>query len=1327
MVKQKKQYLKSAVRVSLVCILLCWAVFYCWGQKYLVRSYTASDGLPHTSVQDVVQDHSGRMWFATRGGVTCYDGSSWNTYMPAEGPGGLPFLSVFRLQVDREGRIWGLPYSNPSETYLVYYDGRQWHTFHKKWSRRPDTLYFTSFQLLHHPPGDDDKPVAAIGTTHGLVLWNRGQWILLDVNKGLPGNHVSGIASLNGKFYVATHNGLAVIRIDPARGVQIENRPDQLPRLPTPRVRAIAVQYKDKFPHNPGHHSRIWLLGEKWIGRFDENSTRITHYPTPFTFDIREGVVTIMPDYHGGLYISASRAFRYFNIKTRSWERLSVSNGLVSNINYSIYTDFEKNVWVSGGRGITKIASRRFSNYYAENGMLEDEVTAVLEYEPGKFILGHDKGVTFWDKKEFQHLPLAGEIQGDPAFSRVLGLKQGPGRNIWAALDGGGLIKIDPDRQVTWYGEPHGLPSRILSLRFDPTGSLWVGTNQGIFRMADGRFTYMSIGQFPVTSVKRIYDPGQRFLYLGSSNSGVYIHDARTDLWTNYRVPGQSGVNNIYALAKGPGGQLLVGTSSGLFVTDSQEETLKRFEKKGFEISRPVYFITKDRRNRFWFGTDKGAILWDGTLSRSYWALHGLAGMDTNRGTGIIDGTGKLWIGTDRGLSIYNEMFDEPLDSNPIPKLQLLSLDTGNRTYSFHNPGSPIQLDANTHSMVFSFRGVSFQDENSITFSYKLDGFDRQWSKESRLQNPTVRYSNLSPGTYRFQIKARNVMGVLSDTVTSPFIVLPNRYYQTWWFYLSLVLVVVLLLYIMIRFFTQRRNATLLESQVRERTGQLQAVEKRYRNLFEESGDAVFISTPGMVFMDINPAGVQLFGFRSKEEMLTGNGEITFVNEPDDRRAFREAIEEKGVIKEYETLFKRKDGTSIHVRVTAAIVRDNTGRSTAYRGIIRDISDQKRLEEQLLQAQKMEAIGTLAGGIAHDFNNILGVIVGYTDMLMEDLRDQPPLQRNALHVLTAANRASELVKQILAFSRQSKRERTPLKISAIINETLNLLRSSLPANIEILCRADTETRMVMADPTQMHQVLMNLCTNAAHAMKENGGVLSVQLEEVYLDDPANSGLSDAAPGHYARLTVKDTGHGIPKIVRKRMFEPYFTTKDTGEGTGMGLAVIHGIIKSHDGDISVESEPGKGSSFHVFLPQIKESQPLETDSGSPDDVPTGTENILVIDDQVVLIQVVQQVLERLGYRVTCKTNPVEALEAFCSEPDRFDLVITDLTMPQMTGLQVAKTVKGIKPGIPVILCSGFSDAISREEIKTTIDDFIKKPIIKANLARSIRRLLDRVEK
>ena len=508
------------------------------------------------------------------------------------------------------------------------------------------------------------------------------------------------------------------------------------------------------------------------------------------------------------------------------------------------------------------------------------------------------------------------------------------------------------------------------------------------------------------------------------------------------------------------------------------------------------------------------------------------------------------------------------------------------------------------------------------------------------------------------------------------------------------------------------------------------ATEQEYRTLFNEMLDGfalheIICDNEGRpadyLFLAVNPAFERLTGLKAED--IVGRTVLDVL--PDTEAYWIETYGRVALTGEAVHFENYSQALDRHFEVTAycpqmrrfaCIFVDITGRKRAE-------EDRARLEDQLRQSQKMEAIGTLAGGIAHDFNNILSAILGYTEMALMDIDENGPIHENLLQVKKAGNRAKLLVQQILAFSRKAQQDKIALDIAPLVEESLKFLRASLPATIEIKKRLDPGRGHIYADPTQVQQVLMNLCSNAAQAMNDSGGILELSVAAKHLSAPLDGPLGQIQPGHYLVLAVKDTGEGIAPEDYSRIFDPFFTTKPPGSGTGMGLAAVHGIVRSHGGGITFSSKVGLGSCFEVYLPLL-ETKTEDPTAQADKKIETGDERILFVDDEEALANVGQKMLERLGYKVTVKTSSLEALQVFQDNPDNFDLIITDQTMPKMTGAALAREILKIEPKALIVLCTGYSDAVSAESAKEIgIKRFLMKPLALADVARTIREVLD----
>jgi len=538
-----------------------------------------------------------------------------------------------------------------------------------------------------------------------------------------------------------------------------------------------------------------------------------------------------------------------------------------------------------------------------------------------------------------------------------------------------------------------------------------------------------------------------------------------------------------------------------------------------------------------------------------------------------------------------------------------------------------------------------------------------------------------------------------------------------------------------------------LEERVEERTAELKremAGRKRVQSALRESEELYRSFVQG--FQGIAFRGRINFSpifFHGAVEEISGYTEDEFINgdprwdqviHPDDLPTISESSEKIGSVPDYsaerEYRIIRKDGDIRWVHEIIQNLCDRSGKPIMVQGAIYDVTDRKRAEEEkskleakLQQVHKMEALGTLAGGIAHEFNNILWIIIGNTELALYEIPKKHTSRQTLEEILKACLHAEAVVKQILTFSRQAEVEKRPLQIGQVVEEGLDLLRASLPTTIEISRKIECPSGTIIADSTQIHQVLINLCTNAAHAMREKGGVLEVGVVALELDADTVAQYPDLTPGSYLTLSVSDMGKGMDNKIIDRIFEPYFTTKGSAEVTGMGLAVVHGIVKSHGGVIGVQSEQGEGTTFYVFFPRVESEVTPKTKASEP--FPRGKERILFVDDEKALADMGKKTLERLGYEVIATTSSTDALDTFRANHDKLDLVITDQTMPNMTGDMLAKELMGIRSDIPIILCTGYSELITKESAEAMgIRAFVMKPLTIRDLATTIRKVLDK---
>jgi PAS domain S-box-containing protein len=1322
------------VKNSIFLVGLFSMVIFSFSQDFLVHHYTESNGLPSSVVNDVTQDKPGCMWFATPEGIAVFDGVYWERFSVSQG---LPVSSFRKIRVDSKNRVWAVSAPDQAGFHVVFYDGVAWREIPAPPWKIKQQSDLTSFELMEHNREADRKNqmTVGIGTRDmGLFTWNGTQWNQLTKKGGLLSNRVNGLVGLGEKFFVATDNGLSVVSITPNQPAKVDNGLNELLKENIPGkslidIKAINVERSGRFPGSSSKNHRLWLYGGEWLGYLEVTHPRMVFHRLGLNLPGIEYCTGIFPDYQDGLYIAYFFQIYYFNYNTGVLEPIGVDNGLIDEGATSVYIDYEKNVWVPCWRGVSKIASRRFGSFQAKHGLLENEVTAVVEYEPGKFAFGHNNGITLYNGTVFEPRPFRFQPGSRFIDQRVMDMKVDSKKNIWMTLTSDKLIKTNTRGHIIrQYGPQDGLLHAANTIWIDPDDTLWVGTDQGIYtkKDKDQRFVPVKSGVLKTPQVRKIYKPTPGIFYLATPGDGLYEYKNRR--WNRYRHGGDSNANNIYAVIKDSDNNLFLGTQGGLFILKKGE--IQRFVQGDFKIERTIYFIVEDNNRHLWFGTGNGVIRWDSQRKKTvtYSTTEGLIGLETNRAAGLVDSRGRVWIGTNRGVSVYNPSFDIIDGYVPPPRVRLLALEL---------PGKKIPLDPvetlqtqyklayEENNIAFCFKGISFLDERQMRFQTRLEGFDNQWSEELFPYRQVARYRSLPPGRYRFHLRVKNALGIWSEPVTSPGIIIQRPYYRQWWFYLLMLLLAGIVSTGIYQFLSQKRYSARLAKEMKERTRQLQASEEKYSKLFQEIKDVVYISTPGGKLIDMNPAGIELFGFTSKEEILNADiGGDLYAN-PQDREYFKNAIQEQGFVKDYELGVRRKDGEKFVVLLTAIEVRDEEGRLVAYLGIMRDITEKKKLEKQLERAQKMEAIGMLAGGVAHDLNNILTGLTSYPELLLMQIPEDSRLKKPLMTIKQTGEKAAAMVQDLLTLSRRGVEVREVINLNEVIRDYLESpeyekLKAYHP-DVQLDLQMAPDLLNLLGSPIHLLKTLMNLVSNAVEAMP-HGGTMRIKTENRYIDSFFN-GYDTIAEGDYVVLSVLDTGVGISPGDISRIFEPFYTRKEMGRsGTGLGMSVIWATVKDHSGYIDIKTKKGEGTAFDLYFPATR-AEIAKKEPSPPLEKYKGNEKILIIDDVEEQREVAASILIQMGYQVAAVTSGEEAVEYL--KHHTVDLLVIDMIMEKgIDGLETYRRIIRDHPGQKAIIVSGFSKTEKVKEMQRLgAGIYVKKPYTIEQFCRAIRNELD----
>lgn len=1269
-----------AVR-ALLLIASCWFLFVVnpsavLGQRYQVHTYAEEDGLPAPSILDITQDPTGCIWVATRAGAACYDGSNWRQFGFDDG---LESVDLKHIAIDDAGVPWVATKGSPVR--LSKFDGERWlPVTHDKFETRPEAV--TEMVLA----GSGDTLRVLFGTDRGgLLLWEAKSLEWTRFAPLVPGSRVDAIVRANDRFLIASAGRLFELGdvprelptpLEDLRGLCWDERSDQLFFIGPNKV---VVQ-------RSGEQPRLWASFE-------------------VEFPLGHGpgfVATLGPQ--NALYFGNTGAL-YSLPEAGVLSYLNPSSGLIGSGTTTLHRDREGNLWIGCTRGLSKLVSRRFANYDRTHGLFQSEVTAVLESQAGTMVLGHPDGLTFLEETP-RHLPF-GSGKGD---ARVLDMEEAPDGTLWIAASWAGLIELRTDGKLVVHGAEAGLSIPVTSVLTGPNGLEWVATGSGMYARTEHGFDVLpelSPGDSSGFGFRDLTRGADGQIFCGTGLRGVLS-------WGEGRSPTLIGPksgpvgSSTYTVHLNAEGVHWVGTTVGLKVLE--DGFLKVCTEPA--ISRPVYFIEAGANGTTWFGTNSGVYHWNGDRLRHFAVEHGLAGSETNRAAGLLDSRGRFWIGTNRGVSIYNEACDAPRPH--LPTVELLACDTPRSSDQSSNDESDLAHTQNR--LTFRYRAIAFTDESRVRFQTCLGGFEGDWSEPHLNPLRQTTYGSLPPGDYTFKVRAIDVEGQVSETARWDTVHIREPYWNQNWFRAIAVLVTLGVLTAASVLFTQHRNASRLEREVALRTRELSEAQaategERARlaiTLANIADGVATICLDGKVLL-WNHAAHRITGWSSEEVIGRPLTDFLGVGALDPMLGGRSS-----------RAVTMRTGENRQLDIASVETAPVAGISAGRVVVFRDVTQKLALDRELVREDKLEALGLLAGGIAHDFNNLLTVIIGNLSLPLPSSLSTGDFANSIHDANSAANRARLLTLQLLTFSKGGEPVRHTASVADLLDETSSFIFSG--ANVLCDIQTASDLRLVEVDAGQMGQVFHNLMLNAREAMPE-GGTLRIKagnLREV----PAF-----LTAGDYILIEFADEGVGVSPDDLKHIFDPYFSTKS--RGSGLGLAIAYSVVQRHGGHVTVDSIVGHGTIFRIYLKASGTQLPDRSDPKvvSP---PKRHARILVMDDEAAILRVVTSMLEKAGYEAAQAKDGQDAIaqyEQALRAGRRFDAVIMDLTIPGgMGGKDAIRELRRLDPTVCAIVASGYSN----DPVMARAEDFgfcseISKPFSAEQLVGTIERVLERRER